>query len=126
MSTPPKPPTLPTLPLVIVVWDDAWTDEQSVTIEDVRASHKPVVVTTIGWLLLDDEVGVSIANEFYGGTYRGRTFILRSMVKSVTPFKLARARAERSRHEKVDIGGGGGTVGGRVRGEGEGRLSPEV
>ena len=92
------------LPLVIVEWDDAWTDEQTVTLEDVRASHKPMVVTTIGWLLLEDEVGVSLANEFYGGTYRGRTFILRSMVKSVTPYVLTKPRKKKERHGTTDNG----------------------
>lgn len=83
----------PALPLVIVEWLDAWTNELGVTVEDVGASHRPVKVQTIGWLLKDDEVGVSLANEhFDDGSYRGRTFILRSMIASVTPFSLTKPR----------------------------------
>ena len=85
--------TKQTLPLVIVQWADAWTNEMSVTLEDAKASHKPMAVETIGWLLVDDEVGVSLANEhFDDGSYRGRTFILRSMVRSVTVHALAKPR----------------------------------
>lgn len=89
--------------LVIVVWNDAWTNEMGVTLEDVRASHKPMVVRTIGWLLLDDDIGVSLANEhFDDGSYRGRTFILRSMVVSVTPYNLSKLRPKRERKPKAE------------------------
>src|SRR5947207_2861974 len=78
-------------PLVVVEWDDAWTNEMGVTLEDARASHKPMPVRTIGWLLIDDEVGVSLANEYFDdGSFRGRTFILRCMVRSVTKHTLAK------------------------------------
>lgn len=97
-----SPHKLPTLPLVVVVWNDAWTNELGVTKDDVRASHKPMVVTTIGWLLLDDEIGISIANELYDDTYRGRTFILRSMIQSVTPFALSTPRKRRD-SDKRDL-----------------------
>lgn len=84
------------LPLVIVQWDDAWTNEMGVTVEDVRSSHKPMPVQTIGWLLLDDEVGVSLANEhFDDGSYRGRTFILRSMVRAMTHHTLVKPRQKK-------------------------------
>lgn len=92
----------PDLPLVIVEWHDAWTNELGVTIEDVGASHKPMRVQTIGWLLKDDDVGVSLANEhFDDGSYRGRTFILRSMVVSVVPFALTKPRQRKAKHEHV-------------------------
>lgn len=95
------------LPLVIVSWLDAWTNEMGVTVEDVRATHKPIAVQTIGWLLLDDEVGVSLANEhFDDGSYRGRTFILRSMIVpgGVTPYGLTKPRAKRERKPKAESG----------------------
>lgn len=92
------------LPLVIVEWADAWTDEMGVTAEDVRATHKPMMVRTIGWLLLDDEIGVSLANEhFNDGSYRGRTFILRSMVRTVTPHTLVKPRKPRVKQQPAMI-----------------------
>lgn len=86
------------LPLVLVTWNDAWVrGEEPVTMADVAASHKPMVIHTLGWLLRDDEMGVSIANENYAedATYRGRTFIPRVMVESVTHFTLGKKRAKK-------------------------------
>ena len=88
----------PAVPLVVVKWQDAWTNELGVTLEDVGASHKPMPVTTIGWLLKDDEVGISLANEYFDdGSYRGRTFILRSMVVSCEPFALVKPRKPKTK-----------------------------
>jgi hypothetical protein len=82
-----------TLPLVVVEWDDAWQTETPATLRDFV--HKPERITTIGWLMKDDEVGVQLANEFYDDTYRGRTFIPRAMVVKVTPYALTKPRAKR-------------------------------
>ena len=90
------------LPLVIVEWLDAWTNELGVTVEDVGASHKPMRVRTIGWLLKDDDIGVSLANEhFDDNSYRGRTFILRPMIVSVLPFALTKPRQRKGRPKEV-------------------------
>jgi hypothetical protein len=83
------------LPLVVCVWNDAWQGDGPVALDSVREHHKPEVVTTIGWLLHQDEVGVSLANEFYGDTYRGRTFIYAPMLISVTPYTLVKPRKPR-------------------------------
>lgn len=87
------------LPLVVVEWNDAWIKEAGVTLEDVGATHVPTVVTTIGWMMKDDEVGISLANEFYDDTYRGRTFIPRGMVKTVTPYRLTKPRKAKAAEE---------------------------
>lgn len=51
-------------PFVIVLWNDAWSDATaSVTISNAHDTHKPLVMETRGWLLVDDERGVSIASE---------------------------------------------------------------
>jgi hypothetical protein len=86
-------------PFVIVVWDDAHGSATTdVTIEDL--DHKPIVMTTVGWLLRQDERGISVANERCeeGGktVYRGHTFIPRAMVRSATPMVLVRPRKKRS------------------------------
>ncbi len=87
------------LPFVEVTWNDAWVDgADPVNLADVAASHKPKVIKTLGYLLLDNDVGISLANEHYEDedVYRGRTFIHRPMVVTVTPFALTKPRKKRS------------------------------
>lgn len=79
-------------PLVVVVWHDAWVREDPVALIDAPMHHIPTEVTTIGWVLHQDAVGISLANEYYDESWRGRTFIPAGMIQSVTPFKLARPR----------------------------------
>lgn len=70
-------------------WLDAWCDGvDDVSIEKVAEKHKPLEMETRGWLLLDDDIGVSLFYERAGDqtSYRGRTFIPRGMVRSVTDF----------------------------------------
>ena len=86
--------------LVVAVWDDAWADgSDSVTEKDALDKHRPTVMQTIGWLLADDDAGISLFNERCldqgEETYRSRTFIPRAMVRSVTPFTLTKPRARR-------------------------------
>lgn len=81
------------LPLVIVEWTDAWGDnEVAISMEDVESHHRALIVETMGWLLREDENGVSLANEVYNSNFRGRTFIPRGMIKSITPYRLTRTR----------------------------------
>jgi hypothetical protein len=93
-------PQLDKLPLVLVEWHDAWTNELGVTVEDVGASHKAMTVHTLGWLLKDNEAGVSLANEYFDDQYRGRTFIPRAMVVNVTQMRLSK-KTERKPKEKT-------------------------
>ena len=91
-------------PLVIVIWDDAWSNaDEPITISDAIAKHGPEEIHTIGWLLVDDERGVFLANEYYSNdTYRGQTFIPRGMVRKITPYTLTRKRAPRVRARVSD------------------------
>lgn len=85
------------LPLVLVEWLDAWVRaDVPVTLEDVGQSHKPEIIHTLGWILRDDEAGISLANEFYDDTYRGRTFIPRAMIKTVIPYNLSKKRVKKA------------------------------
>ncbi len=83
------------LPLVVVEWDDAWQTETPAALNGPMV-HAPERVTTIGWVLRDDAEGIQLANEFYDDTYRGRTFIMRSMVRKVTPYKLTKPRLNKA------------------------------
>lgn len=82
--------------LVSCVWRDAWVDgNEPILLKEAHLKHKPLIVTTLGWLLIDNEDGVSIANEKYVDdsgldTFRGRTYIPKEMVLKVTPLKKAR------------------------------------
>lgn len=84
--------------LVTVKWDDAWGDaHESVSPSDVGEKHKPTLMETVGWLLKDDDSGVSLFNERCldqgDGSYRGRTFIPKAMIVSITPVvKLRKPR----------------------------------
>lgn len=90
--------------LVLVLWDDAWQDQENFSsAHGIISTHHPMAVQTLGWLIQDDEVGVSVVNEksIEDGTevYRGRTFVPRAMIKSVTPFKLTKVPKKKSRVE---------------------------
>lgn len=83
--------------LVVVVWDDAWQDQDNfATAHGIQQTHTPLAVQTIGWVIQDDEIGISVANERSSedghDIFRGRTFVPRAMIRSVTPFNLARPR----------------------------------
>jgi hypothetical protein len=86
------------LTLVKCRWRDAWVDgNEPILLKEAHLKHKPLIITTLGWLLIDDEEGISIANELYTDdsgldVYRGRTFIPREMVLELKPFKKPRKK----------------------------------
>lgn len=87
---------------VMVLWDDAWQDQENfATAHGIQSTHEPMPVETVGWLIQDDEVGVSLANERSTqdghDVFRGRTFIPRAMVRSVLPFNLTKLRTKRTK-----------------------------
>jgi hypothetical protein len=87
--------------LVLIVWNDAWQDQDNfASSHGIALSHRPMVVQTLGWLIHDDEAGVSVVNERSmdegSEVYRGRTFIPRPMIISVTDFKLAVPRKKKA------------------------------
>lgn len=86
----------PQLPLVIVEWHDAVTFETPVGLADVSSMHRPEVVHTLGWVLREDEHGISLATEYYDESYRGRSFIPRNMIRAVTPFALTKPRMRKA------------------------------
>lgn len=85
------------LPFVVVEWHDVWKSAvDDVTVDNAHEGHKHIVCYTAGWLLLDNEKGVQIANEYSpDGTHRGTTFVLRALVVSVTPVTLVKPRVKK-------------------------------
>jgi hypothetical protein len=78
------------LVLVTVVWADAHASAgDQLTVKELDDYHKPTIMETTGWLLREDDVGVTVANERCldegDGAFRGRTFIPKSLIQSITP-----------------------------------------
>ena len=72
----------------ILFWADAQASSTDVITENnIATKHKPIVMETIGWVIRDDEEGVSICNERFkeGGElqFRGHTFVPRSLVLKI-------------------------------------------
>jgi len=85
-------------------WLDAWTDGvDDTTLEKVKEKHRPIEMETRGWLLVDDDVGISL---FYERSlespqsYRGRTFIPRGMIKSIDILNISKPRKKRVQKEE--------------------------
>jgi hypothetical protein len=91
--------------IVVVNWLDAWQDQENfATAHGIASTHEPMPVETMGRLIKDDELGVSIANERSTqdghDVYRGRTFIPRAMIQSVTVYNMTKPRKPRQKPPK--------------------------
>ena len=83
--------------MIVLLWKDAHTSTDEFSITELNDKHRPWQIETVGWLLRNDEEGVSLANEKTGSdTFRGHTFVLKSMVVSVKPYKTPRKRKSKS------------------------------
>lgn len=70
-------------PLRKITWLDPCSPEATAVhnIKELETVHRPLEVTTIGYVLKDDEKGVTLACEHCGGDdYRGLTFVLRVLI----------------------------------------------
>lgn len=88
------------VPYVVCIWKDAWADAvEGVSPKDAADKHRPSNLELRGWLVHEDDEGLSIfvercidPGEEY---YRGRSFIPRSLVKSIEVVKLSRPRRKK-------------------------------
>lgn len=85
------------IPFVSVMWKDAWADAvASVTLKDVHETHKPEMIWSKGWLLYQDDEGISIASEYCAdGSYRGRSFIPNGMIIIIDHVDLTKPKPKR-------------------------------
>ena len=86
------------LPFVCVTWEDAWGDiTETITTVDAHVRHKPATYKTYGFLLYENEKGVSLTNEecVDDESLRGRNFINRSLIRSVVHLRLVKPRPKR-------------------------------
>lgn len=102
---------------VIVSWLDAWGEETGeATMANAHEAHKAVPMETLGWLLRQDDKGVSVfcerCTEGKEYVYRGRTFIPTGMITKIEEFKLTKPRKAKQ-DEKITphIGAIGGAEG---------------
>ncbi len=90
---------------VEVTWLDAHSPRATdvFNIDDITALdeiHSPLEVTTIGWVLRDNDKGITLANEDCGdGDYRGLTFILRILIVEVKSVATVRAKKVKKAEE---------------------------
>ncbi len=87
-------------PIVQVTWIDSHGgSNDQYTEQDIP--HEPAVIKTIGWLLRDDAVGISIANENCDDSeWRGHTLILRALITNVK-YVTSKPKTEKLSHEEV-------------------------
>ncbi len=83
------------------VWKDAWADAvEGTSIKDAADKHKPTVMATRGWLVYEDEEGISLFNERCLDTgeeyYRGRSYILKVNIQSLTALKVLKPRKRKN------------------------------
>lgn len=90
------------LKFALVIWGDAHQTLDQKTMDEVRARHHPDPIHTQGYILIDDENGISVAGELMPATngdteesYRHLTFIPRGWVIEVQEIKRVIKRKKR-------------------------------
>lgn len=70
--------------VVSVVWTDAWNDIEGHSLDELKAAHGPLEVTSVGMVVLDDDVGLMLAACIdEEGEHKRTMFIPRGMIVSV-------------------------------------------
>lgn len=95
----------PAIEFVCVEWEDANGNATSeYAPADIPGVHKASVFYSWGWLVLDNEIGVTLMTEWCPKeeTWRGRMFMPRGMVRSVTPFPKGGKKNDRVRRVPQD------------------------
>lgn len=86
---------MPFYPIVVVEWSDAYGDGQEQWFEGSEVTHDPLVVKTIGYMMKNDDIGVTLWQDMCkedGSSYRGKTVIPKGMIRSVTELQPKRKR----------------------------------
>lgn len=90
--------------LYVCVWNDAHGSSGTIATHEIE--HKPYVYTTVGFKVLSDEIGVSIAFEQgEDGRWRDITFVPRAMIVeeySLGELKKPRAKRKSARPDKSE------------------------
>lgn len=81
--------------LVKVTWLDAFGEVDKTIFSEHEISHAPLILESVGWLLKEDEEGVTIAmdcNPSEDFTYRNVGFIPAQMITSIDTLYVRRNR----------------------------------
>ena len=87
------------LPIVIVEWTDAFGEGTLQWWEGQDIEHAPLIVKSVGYLMREDDVGVTIWQDMCkedGSSYRGKTFIPRGMIKDIIPLYPKKVRKRKN------------------------------
>jgi hypothetical protein len=77
--------------LVLVEWHDAHSDSSWEHPAEVLEAHKPAIAFSVGWVLKQDKVGISLFASVIDGELIGeKIFIPAPFIKKVTVLKKAR------------------------------------
>lgn len=94
---------MPKLTYAAVLWHDAHgalSKDETFTVDDLPRLHGTMEVLTCGWIVQEDEKGVTLASEWYVGQaeFRGRTFIPASGIAEIHRFRgMKRATSSKAR-----------------------------
>lgn len=99
-------------PFVSVVWKDAWKSvDIEITLKNVQDFHKPALMETRGYLLMHDEVGITLANERCldkdDEAFRAPSFIPAAMVVSVSRVRLTLVKPKAKPDTSSELSGNG-------------------
>lgn len=90
--------------MFIVTWGDAHQSLDQKILDEVRARHHPDPIHTQGYILIHDEIGISIAGELMPVTngdaeesYRHLTFIPAGMILEIHEIKRSVKRKKKER-----------------------------
>lgn len=91
-----------------VWWDDPQGSATTViNTSTIASKHKPVLMETTGWIIRDDDAGISICNERYmedgEWQFRGHTFIVRALIRKVQTRGARTKRMVVERDGRVDV-----------------------
>jgi hypothetical protein len=79
--------------LAIICWLDAVSPAatHAVNIADIASVHQSLPIQTVGWILFDDDKGITVAGEScQDGDYRSITHIPRSLITEIRTITIKR------------------------------------
>lgn len=98
--------TFPKHSMVAVLWHDPHSlpATEVVSAEDVHNLHRSLPMITNGYILKEDEGGVSVASEYCGGgDFRNTTFVPRELIVEIIKWPKLRRKREDTHHRKQNV-----------------------